>query len=94
MSFAFWGQTIFILAKNPAKQRYVSLLIKILVWGEAKSLSWVVKKYCVGVGCAMTKYQVGVGKGSSDSDSERKQRDNWHGLGSQKEEVSHSKASI
>ena len=49
--------------KNPAKRRYVrsvSLFIKILVWGVAKSLSCAVTKYCVGVGWAVTKYGVGV----------------------------------
>merc|ERR1712055_1008394 len=52
------------IKKNPAKRRYVtsvSLFIHILVWGMAKSLSWAVTKYCVGVGWAMTKYKVGVG---------------------------------
>ena len=45
--------------KNPAKRRYVTsvyLFIKILVWGVAKSLSWAVTKYRVGVGWAVTKY--------------------------------------
>ena len=61
--------------KNPAKWRYVtfvSVFIKILVWGSGKILilgcdkiscwGWLaVIKYRVGVGWAVTKYKVEVG---------------------------------
>ena len=50
--------------KNPTKRRYVtsvSLFIKIFVLGVAKSLSWAVTKYRVGVGWAVTKHQVVFG---------------------------------
>ena len=54
----------------------------------------------MGIKELIGKFGGGDGKGPSDrqgaeeSESEGKGRDNWHGLGSQKEEVSHSKASI
>ena len=54
----------------------------------------------IGIKELIGKFGGGDGKGPSDrqeddeSESEGKRRDNWFGLGSKKEEVSHSKASI
>ena len=49
----------FIIAKNPTKQRYIYLFIKILVCWRQIGVSWAVTKYWAGVGWAVTKYWVG-----------------------------------